>query len=225
LPKNIPLQLTLMGHSAVRIEHDDFVTVIDPGALSAPDAAAGADALLITHEHPDHYDVSKIAAAAAAHPRLQIWTNTSVAALLEQSGAAPGAIVHVIGDGDAFDVGGIPVQCHGQWHGLQHPDLPPVRNTGFLLDGRVFHPGDAMTDPRARLDVLLCPIDGFFTKASTTVDYIRQLQPAQVTPVHDATLSAYGLDGSSKFFAQNPPPGPGTDAPYVQLTEGKPTTV
>ena len=57
------MQLTWMGHSCIRIERDGFVTVIDPGILSAPDAAAGADALLISHRHLDHYDTSKIAAA------------------------------------------------------------------------------------------------------------------------------------------------------------------
>jgi hypothetical protein len=58
----------LDGHSCIRIELAGFVTVIDPGILSAPDAADGADALLISHRH--HYDTSRIAAAGAAKPGL-----------------------------------------------------------------------------------------------------------------------------------------------------------
>jgi glyoxylase-like metal-dependent hydrolase (beta-lactamase superfamily II) len=99
--RKISMQLTWMGHSCIRIERDGFATVIDPGILSAPGAADGADALLISHRHLDHYDTSKIAAAVAAKPGLPIWTNKEVAALLEQSGAASGARVHVIGPGDA----------------------------------------------------------------------------------------------------------------------------
>lgn len=57
-----PSPLTWMGHSCIRIERDGFVTIIDPGILSAPDAAAGTDALLISHRHLDHYDTGKIAA-------------------------------------------------------------------------------------------------------------------------------------------------------------------
>lgn len=114
------LQLTWAGHSAIRIERDGFVLVIDPGVLSAPDAAVGASGLLISHQHLDHYDVSKIAAAVATRPGLPIWTNTSVAALLEQSGAGTGANVHVIGDGDAFEAGGIPVRAYGEWHAPIH---------------------------------------------------------------------------------------------------------
>jgi L-ascorbate metabolism protein UlaG (beta-lactamase superfamily) len=76
------MQLTWAGHSCIRIKQDNFVTVIDPGIISAPDAADGADALLISHRHLDHYDTTKIAAAVAARPGLPIFTNREVAGLL-----------------------------------------------------------------------------------------------------------------------------------------------
>jgi hypothetical protein len=41
------MQLTWMGHSCIRIEQDGFVTVIDPGILSAPDAADGDTGFLV----------------------------------------------------------------------------------------------------------------------------------------------------------------------------------
>jgi L-ascorbate metabolism protein UlaG (beta-lactamase superfamily) len=62
----VRLELTWAGHAGLHVEHDGFTTVIDPGVLSDPDAATGADALLISHEHLDHYDITKIAAAVAA---------------------------------------------------------------------------------------------------------------------------------------------------------------
>ena len=108
--------------------------------------------------HLDHYDTGKIAAAVAARPGLPIWTNREVAALLEQSGAGSRARVHVIGHGDAFEAGGLRVQCYGEWHAPIYPSIPQVRNTGFLVDGRLFHPGDAFTDPGAPIhDATLTP--------------------------------------------------------------------
>jgi len=53
----------------------------------------------------------------------------------------------VIGPGDAFEAGGLRVHCYGEWHAPIYPDIPRVRNTGFLVDGRLFRPGDAFTDP------------------------------------------------------------------------------
>jgi L-ascorbate metabolism protein UlaG (beta-lactamase superfamily) len=218
----LQLQLTWAGHSALRVEYDGFTMVIDPGLLSAPDAAQGADALLISHEHLDHYDVTTIAAAVAAKPGLPIWTNKSVAAMLAQSGAGTGADVHVIGDGDAFDVGGIPVQAYGEWHAPIHPEVPLVRNVGFLVDGRLFHPGDAFTDPGVPIELLLVPLHGFYTKGSFQVDYIKQLMPTVVSPIHDATLDASGLIAVDTFLARNPSTGPGTGVPYSRQPAGQP---
>jgi L-ascorbate metabolism protein UlaG (beta-lactamase superfamily) len=211
-----------MGHSCIRVEQDNFVTVVDPGVLSRADAAVGADALLITHQHLDHYDTTKIAAAVAAHPGLPIWTNKDVAALLEQSGAGSGAEVHVIGQGDAFEVGGLKVHCYGEWHAPIYPDIPDVRNIGFLIDGRLFHPGDEFTDPGVPVELLLLQLYGFYTKSSLSVDYVKQLKPARVAPIHDATLSTVGQQGSDAFFSAGPPTGVGTGVPYFRPAEGVP---
>ncbi len=218
------MQLTWKGHSCIRIEYDSFVTVIDPGILSAPDAASGADALLITHRHLDHYDTSKIAAAAAARPDLAIYTNKEVAELLAQSGAAAGAAVHVIGHGDTFQAGGLLVRCYGEWHAPIYPDIPRVRNTGSLIDGRLFHPGDAFTDPGVPVELLLLQLAGFYTKTSLSADYIQQVQPARVAPIHDATLSTAGQQGTDAVFSDDPPAGLGTGVPYFRPAEGVPFT-
>src|SRR5690348_10119361 len=110
------IELTWNVHSCVRVTRGDTTLVIDPGLLSTANATDDADALLYTHEHLDHYDAAKLAAAAAARPGLRVYTNTSLAAQIKQSGVAPGARIHAVGDGDHFEVGGIPVSVHGEWH-------------------------------------------------------------------------------------------------------------
>ena len=50
------MRLTKLGHACVRLEKDGATLVIDPGAWSGPDPLAGAQAVLITHEHPDHLE-------------------------------------------------------------------------------------------------------------------------------------------------------------------------
>ncbi|MEV4195183.1 MBL fold metallo-hydrolase, partial [Streptomyces toxytricini] len=54
------MKLTKRLHSCVQLEKDGRVLVIDPGAFSEPDAGLGADALLVTHEHPDHFDEGRL---------------------------------------------------------------------------------------------------------------------------------------------------------------------
>ena len=49
------MRLTKFGHSAVRLEHAGTTLVLDPGSWSQRECVEGVDAVLITHEHPDHY--------------------------------------------------------------------------------------------------------------------------------------------------------------------------
>src|SRR3954465_6753160 len=139
------MQLTKHGHACVVLSDGDRRLVVDPGGVTGDDAWVGASALLVTHEHPDHFLPDRLRAALDADPALELWTNSSVAAKLE--GAGPR--VHVVGAGDSFTAAGFDVSVHGEWHAVIHPDIPRVRNVGFLVEGTVFHPGDALTVPEA----------------------------------------------------------------------------
>ncbi|MFF7631691.1 MBL fold metallo-hydrolase [Kitasatospora sp. NPDC008050] len=208
------MRLTKFGHACVRIEQDGTTLVIDPGAFTEPEAVQGADALLITHEHFDHFTEDQVRAALAANPALRIWTNRAVADQL----AGLGTAVRVVGAGDAFEVGGIDVSVHGEWHAVIHPDIAPVGNIGFLLDGRVFHPGDALTVPEHPVQTLLLPMAGPWNKVGELIDYVREVKPAQVLGIHDAVLSEIGLGIGERWLGAEH--GPGTGAPYRYLPSG-----
>ena len=81
-----------------------------------------------------------------------------------------------------------------------------MRNTGFMFEDRVFHPGDAYTDPHTPVDLLFVPEFGLFTKFGHAIDFIRQVKPKQASPVHDTGLDAQGLAGAGGFLAQHKTP-------------------
>ncbi|WP_103538302.1 MULTISPECIES: MBL fold metallo-hydrolase [unclassified Streptomyces] len=180
------LTLTKKTHSCVRIEKEGRVLVIDPGGFSEDDAALGADAVLVTHEHPDHFNVARLRAGLEANPAAEIWTLRSVAEQL--SAAFPGR-VHTVGDGDAFTAAGFDVTVHGELHAVIHPDIPRITNVGFLVDGSVFHPGDALTVPERPVDTLLLPVMAPWSKISEVIDYVREVKPRRAIDVHDALLT------------------------------------
>ena len=62
-------------------------------------------------------------------------------------------------------------------------------NVGFLVDGAVFHPGDALTVPDQPVGTLLIPVHAPWNKAAEIVDYIREVKPQRTIDVHDAFLS------------------------------------
>ncbi|MEU3706864.1 MBL fold metallo-hydrolase [Streptomyces anulatus] len=180
------LTLTKKTHSCVRIEKEGRVLVIDPGGFSEDDAALGADVLLVTHEHPDHFNEARLRAGLEANPQAEIWTLRSVAEQL--SAAFPGR-VHTVGEGDAFSAAGFDVTVHGELHAVIHPDIPRITNVGFLVDGSVFHPGDALTVPDRPVDTLLLPVMAPWSKISEVIDYVREVKPRRAIDVHDALLT------------------------------------
>jgi L-ascorbate metabolism protein UlaG (beta-lactamase superfamily) len=190
------MRLTKLGHACVRIERDGRTLVIDPGGFSEPDAAAGADAVLITHEHPDHLDEGRLRSALESNPALEIWTNPSVVALLGGTGAA----VHAVGHGDAFSAAGFDVQAHGEHHAVIHPDLPVVRNVCFLVGGAVFHPGDSFTLPGVPVRALLVPVHAPWLKASEAIEFVRAVKPERAFALHDGMLNERGLALIDRIF-------------------------
>jgi L-ascorbate metabolism protein UlaG (beta-lactamase superfamily) len=185
------VRLTKKGHSCIRLRKDGPTLVIDPGGYSEPDAAAGASAVLITHEHPDHFDERAVRAALDADPAVEVWTLSSVADHL--TAGYPGR-VHTIGHGDAFTVAGFDIQVHGELHAVIHPDMPRVKNVGYLVDGVLFHPGDALTVPDHAVETLLLPLNAPWSKASEVVDYVRAVRPRRVFDIHDGLLAETGVN-------------------------------
>ncbi|WP_405718077.1 MBL fold metallo-hydrolase [Streptomyces sp. NBC_00046] len=180
------LTLTKKTHSCIRLEKDGRTLVIDPGGFSEQDAAIGAGAILVTHEHPDHFDEGRLRAAMEADPAAEIWTLRSVADRL--TAAFPGR-VHTVGHGDTFTAAGFDVQVHGELHAVIHPDIPRITNIGFLVDGSLFHPGDALTVPDRPVDTLMLPVMAPWNKISEVIDYVREVAPRRAIDIHDALLT------------------------------------
>lgn len=211
------MKLTKQGHACVTLEKDGRRLVIDPGAFSEPDAAVGADAVLITHEHVDHFDEPRLRAALEANPAAEVWTLRSVA---DQIGAAFPGRVHTVGAGDTFTAAGFEVEAHGELHAVIHPDIPRITNVGFVLDGSLFHPGDALTVPGRPVRTLLLPVHAPWNKFSEVVDYVREVKPARAVSVHDGLL---GDAGHAVYTRQLGPTGPGIGAEHFRLAPGEST--
>jgi glyoxylase-like metal-dependent hydrolase (beta-lactamase superfamily II) len=184
------MRFTKLGHSCVRLEKDGAVLVIDPGVWTdAAAALAGAAAVMVTHEHPDHLDADAVRAALRASPELTLWANPQVTAqFTEFSGR-----VHETRRGDVLSAAGFGVHVYGHDHALIHKDIPTVVNTGFLVDGELFHPGDSFTVPEEPVRTLLVLIAGPWLWVGAMIDYFRAVPPVRGYAIHDAILNGNGL--------------------------------
>jgi L-ascorbate metabolism protein UlaG (beta-lactamase superfamily) len=182
--------LTKLGHACVRLEKYDARLVIDPGIWAGPDVLQGAAAILITHEHVDHVDEAAVRSALSAEPGLQLWASATVAS----SFADFGSQVHAVRHGDTFIAAGFDVHVYGAEHARVDSAIPVVPNTGFAIDGEIFHPGDSFTVPDEPVATLLVPVSGPWLKFSDVADYLRAVAPERAYWIHDALLNDKGAN-------------------------------
>lgn len=195
------MQLTKHAHSCVQIEHDGKRIVIDPGGFT-PDASMlleSADAVLVTHAHGDHVSIDALTHAMRSREHLAVYgPDAAVAPLKGEFGSR----VRVVVPGEGFDVEGLPVSVHG---GLHAPILPGglrEPNVGYLLGGRVYHPGDSLDPPEVEVDTLLVPISGPWMKLAEAVEFVAQVKPHRAVAIHEGLLSRVGLDLAGRILGK-----------------------
>ncbi|MGV9801228.1 MBL fold metallo-hydrolase [Mycobacterium sp. NPDC003449] len=187
------MQLTHFGHSCLLAGFSDTTVLFDPGTFSHGfEGITGLSAILITHQHPDHADTTRLPALIAANPQAALYADPQTAAQLGE----PWRPVQV---GDEFRVGGLNVRGVGGRHAVIHPEIPVIDNISYLLGddehpSRLMHPGDALFVPGEPVDVLATPAAAPWMKISEAVDFLRAVAPARAVPIHQGILApnAYG---------------------------------
>ncbi|MCU1516871.1 MAG: putative Zn-dependent hydrolase of beta-lactamase fold family [Pseudarthrobacter sp.] len=189
------MKLTKFTHACVRLEDDGRVLVLDPGTFSeTKEALAGAQAVLVTHEHGDHIDVPAVVNALRADGGLAVFAPAGVAARLRGEAPAAEDRIHTVDPGSTFDAAGFAVRSFGGQHALIHPQIPVVANIGYLINENIYHPGDSFIIPDGiSVQTLLVPIHAPWNKASEVIDFVIGVRAPRAFQIHDGLLNDMGL--------------------------------
>src|SRR5690349_14353907 len=134
------MRLTKYTHACVRLDGDGQSLVIDPGVFSEAEACDGAAAILVTHEHSDHVNLELLPAVVERNPAVRIYAGAAVTGQLSALGEA----VVTVSVGDVFTAAGHTVRAVGGQHAEVYDGLPGIPNLGYIVDGELYHPGDAL---------------------------------------------------------------------------------
>ena len=188
------MRLTKFGHACVRLEDqvDGRATtiVLDPGMFTDATPLDGADAVLITHEHPDHYSPDLLRGSDAP-----IFTIAAVAEQIRAEAPDVHERVTVVAPGEQFTVAGVAVTAVGELHAEIHPEFPRIHNSGYVVElggTSVFHPGDALTGPGRAVDVLLMPVSAPWARSADLIDFARSVKAPTNVAIHDRIYSDAG---------------------------------
>ena len=177
------MKITKHAQSCLLIDVDGVKLLTDIGSYSTevPDVS-GLSAVLITHEHQDHFDLEKLQIILGRNPEATVITHTAVGEKLTLAGIAWTPIE----PGETIEVNGVSIESFGTEHAVIY-GTSPCRNTGFLIADKLFMPGDALHDvPNKPVDILALPTGGPWHKMSEAIDYAKKVNPRIAFPIHDA---------------------------------------
>jgi L-ascorbate metabolism protein UlaG (beta-lactamase superfamily) len=172
------MRLTKFPQSCLVIEKGGARLAIDPGSITMDrheiDELGHLDAVLYTHRHHDHFDERYVDALLDTGARL--YGNADVCTLVED--------MHQVSDGEPIEVGGLEILPHDLPHVPMVNGSAGPPNTGYLVDGELFHPGDGMDLPGLRARILAVPIAGPSISFRDAYIFVQRSSATMAVPMH-----------------------------------------
>lgn len=182
------MRVTKQEHACLILESAGKTLVIDPGSFTT--ALVGLNnvvAIVITHEHADHWTADQLARILERSPEARIYGPAGVAI------AAAGIDVTTVKDGDAIDAEPFTLRFFGEKHAVIHSSIPVVDNVGVLVNDALYYPGDSFTVPEGvAVDVLAVPVGAPWLKIAEAMDFVLAVRPRRAFATHEMVLSTAG---------------------------------
>jgi L-ascorbate metabolism protein UlaG (beta-lactamase superfamily) len=180
------MKVTKYEHATLVISSQDKQLVIDPGVFLTPPDFSDTVAVVITHEHADHWTDQNLRLLLEKSPDAKIYGPQGVAT------AASGFEVTVVKAGDVIEVEPFTLEFFGEKHAVIHESVPVPENVGVLVNDELYYAGDSYTVPGKPVGTLAAPIGAPWLKIGDSIDYVLEVKPKHAFYIHDMTLSAAG---------------------------------
>jgi len=195
VPNTIPVEggeLTIhpVGHASFVLQAGDTVIYVDPvGEASAYQAFPGANFILITHEHGDHFNVDLLNVLAGEGTKMV--TNPAVFEKLPENLRG---IASQLANGEKTEAAGVAIDAIPAYNTtedrLQYH--PKGRDNGYVLSlsgARVYIAGDTEDIPEMRalqdIDVAFVPMNLPYTMTvEQAASAVNEFKPKVVYPYH-----------------------------------------
>ncbi|MET0302535.1 MAG: MBL fold metallo-hydrolase [Microbacteriaceae bacterium] len=214
------MKITKHEHACLVLDEGDSRLVIDPGSFTSP--LVDVDrvvAIVITHEHPDHWTAEHLHRLVEANPDARILAPAGVVA----AAADTGLDIETVEAGQSVTVGPFALRFFGGRHAVIHSSIPVIDNVGVLVNETLFYPGDSFTIPEGvAVDTLAVPSSAPWLKVAEVMDYVLAVAPKRSFPVHEMVHSDAGKQMANQRIQAVTEQGGGE---FVPLAPGETLTV
>jgi len=174
------------NYAGVTVKTPTKTLIVDPADID-PKVFKVVDAVLVTHEHLDHFDEGII---GDLHRRTRCSVVAdSTSAMRLRDAIAPDKL-HEMRMGKEVKIDNISIRAEG----FKHPATAPVSYLITSEDGiRVYHTGDSLPDPsmkqigeRSPPDIVFCTVGAPAPGASpeSGLEIVRMVKPKMAVPYH-----------------------------------------
>ncbi|MGA1835317.1 MBL fold metallo-hydrolase [Herbiconiux sp. 11R-BC] len=207
------MRLTKFEHAALLLELSGKKLFVDPGSFTTPITdAANTVAVVITHEHADHWTPDQLNRILEQSPDAVLYGPEGVAA------AASDFPVVTVAPGETVEIGPFTLRFFGGRHAVIHSSIPVIDNVGVLVNEVLYYPGDSFAVPEGvEVDLLAVPAGAPWLKIGEAIDYVLEVKPQRAFGTHEMVLSVAGKNMAADRLAWATAQGGGE---YVNLQPG-----
>ncbi len=183
------MELTKYTHACLLLKKGFTKLLFDPGIFTDDQLdLEDIHAVIVTHEHSDHFDPDKLKQVFEYSPQAMIYTVASVAEKMDDFGSA----VHIVEPDDEMIIGDFKLEFVGGKHAQIFKDIDPIENIGVIIDELLFIPGDSYFVPDQKPAWLALPLNAPWARLDETLEFVKAMKPQDVFAVHDGLLSEAG---------------------------------
>lgn len=188
------MKITKLEHSGIAFEQSGKTLLCDPVEIQAKlPVFNNVVAIIITHEHGDHFQPEVVARILSQNPNAQIFTTADNSENLPQATIASA--------GDEFTIENFRLKFFGKDHAPILDGQVPCQNLGVVIDDQIVNPSDSFDSPNLPSpEVLFVALSAPWCKIQEILNYIATIKPQKVIPIHDAVLSDFGKQVNNNWI-------------------------
>lgn len=88
----------------------------------------------------------------------------------------------------------------GGEHARVVDDKTPCANLGYVINGTIYHPGDALVVPDHPIATLFAPMQASWLKTSEVIAFVQAISPAVAVGIHDGQLNENGRESVNHWL-------------------------